>query len=270
MTDNSGLWACVWINDSHEFLTDDQSQRFFGQVNAVTDDGLFAGSGVFGGLQKAFVWHTSWQNAMTLETWLQQNGVADPPDLTEVRDVFHDGSNYHFAVQGRTSAYYVQTDDVEVGQTVEVVPDSLTVFRGNQIDGTLEDVYYSDDSRVRFNPGFTLNSKEAPVWLIFDATLPSDSPMSLEIVIESQAGTPGLTGTLEAWNWTSAAYDVVDISMASFNTDTVVLVNLSSGISDYVQSGSAAVRTRAGWRKTGITLNFPWEVRVDQTIWVVQ
>ncbi len=151
-----------------------------------------------------------------------------------------------------------------------IVPDSLTVFRGIQIGGSLEDVFESDDSRIRFNPGFIVNSSEAPIWLIFDATLPSDNPGSLEVVLESQAGTPGLTHTLETWNWTSSAYDVIDVSPASFNNDVVVTVDLSSGISDYAQPGTGAVRTRVGWRKTGFTVNYPWEVRLDQLVWTVQ
>ena len=137
-----------------------------------------------------------------------------------------------------------------------VVPDSFTVFRGFQIGGTLADAFESDDSRLRFNPGFTLNSDEAPVWLIFDATLSTDSPNSLKLAVESQAGTPGLTGTLEAFNWVSGDYDVVDVSATSFNIDTVVSVDLSSGVSNYMQTGTSAVRSRIGWRQTGFTLNF--------------
>ena len=87
--------------------------------------------------------------------------------------------------------------------------------------------------------------------------------------MESNVGTPGLTSTLEAWNWASAAYDVVDVSPASFNNDVVVTVDLSSDISDYVESGTGAVRTRVGWRKTGFAINYPWEVRLDQMVWIV-
>ena len=150
-----------------------------------------------------------------------------------------------------------------------VEPSEFTVFRGIQLDGTLVDALESDDSRLRFNPGFITNSTEAPVWLIFDAALASDSPSSLEISVESQAGTPGLTGALEAFNWGSNAYEIVDVSAASFNTDTVVSVDVSSDISNYVQTGSGAVRSRIGWRQTGFTINFPWEVRLDQMVWTV-
>jgi len=153
--------------------------------------------------------------------------------------------------------------------SVNVVPSAFTVFRGFQIAGALVDAFESDDSRLLFNPGFVVNSTEAPVTLIFDATLSSDSPNSLEIVMESQAGTPGLTATLEAFNWVSSAFEIVDATATSFNTDSVVSVDLSSAVSDYVQSGSGAVRSQIGWRQTGFTLNFPWEVRLDQMVWTV-
>ncbi len=151
--------------------------------------------------------------------------------------------------------------------TVTIVPDSYTLFRGILVNGALADVFESDDNRMRFNPGFVLNSGEAPVWLIFDGTLPSDSPASLEIVVESQVGTPGLTGTLEAWNWTNAGYVVVDVFESGFNNDLVLAVDLGPGITDYVQAGTGAVRSRIGWRKTGFTINYPWEVRIDQMVW---
>ena len=126
------------------------------------------------------------------------------------------------------------------GSTTWITPNELIIFRGIQIGGSLEDVFESDDSRIWFNPGLITNSSDAPVWLIFDGNLPDDNPGSLEIVLESQAGTPGLTHTLETWNWTSSAYDVIDVSPASFNNDVVVTVDLSSGISDYAQPGAAA------------------------------
>ncbi len=159
---------------------------------------------------------------------------------------------------------------IEIPSGDTVPPDSLTVFRGLLISGTLEDAAESDDMRLRFNPGFVLNSSEAPVWLIFDAALPVDSPTDLKLVVESQAGTPGLTATTEAWNWNNGAYVVVDVSPTTFNVDSVLVLDLSARIGDYVQSGSGAVRTRIGWRKTGITINFPWEVRLDQLVWNYQ
>ena len=40
----------------------------------------------------------------------------------------------------------------------------FTILRGIQVSGTIADVATNDDSYLRFNPGFTLNSEEPPVW----------------------------------------------------------------------------------------------------------
>lgn len=143
--------------------------------------------------------------------------------------------------------------------------DSLNVFRGIQLSGALADTFESDDNSVNFNPGFVINSEEAPVWLIFDGAL-ATAATSLSLQAESNAGTPGIEATLEAFNWTTSDYDVVDVSDTSFGTDAVVSVDLTAGIADYV-GASNEVRARIGWRRTGFTINFPWEVRLDQLVW---
>ena len=157
----------------------------------------------------------------------------------------------------------------ESGPAITVVPDTCIVYRGFQIEGKLPDAFESDDSRLLFNPGSIYESTEAPLWLIFDATLSTDRPNSLRLILKSQAGTPGLTGTLEAFNWISSLYDIVDVSLESCSIGTEVSVDLNSGIGKYVQAGTGAVRSRIGWRQTGFTINFPWEVRLDQLVWTV-
>ena len=79
-----------------------------------------------------------------------------------------------------------------------------------------------------------------------------------------------MTGTLEAFNWISSDYEIVDATPESFKTDTVASVDVSADIANYVQTGTGAVRSRIGWRQTGFTLNFPWEVRLDQFVWTVE
>jgi hypothetical protein len=85
--------------------------------------------------------------------------------------------------------------------------------------------------------------------------------------LESSAATAGMfSTTLEAWNWNTNSYDVVEVSPASVGSDTVTTVNLTS---DYVQSDTGAVRSRVGWRLTGFAAQFPWEVQLDQLVWKV-
>ena len=156
-----------------------------------------------------------------------------------------------------------------VGPT-EVVPDSFTTFRGVNISGGLADILESNDSYLKHNPGFTLTGIEAPIWLVFDAALPSDSPGSLSVELESSANTPGLTQTTEVYDWNSGAFVELGSEAASFNSDVVQSVDITPGISDFVESGSGNVRTRVGWRMTGFTLVFPWTVCVDHVAWVAE
>ena len=141
----------------------------------------------------------------------------------------------------------------------------FTVFRGVQLGGTLDDSFDSDDSFQSYRPGFTISEFEAPVWLIFDATL-AGTPTVLSFVVESNAGTPGLTTTTEAFNHVTQQFDIVDVRAETFNTDSIADIDISSGIANYVDAGGN-VQSRIGWRQTGFTVNFPWEVRLDQAIW---
>ena len=200
------------------------------------------------------------------------NGSANAGVLdTFVTDINGTGSSIEVRVTASIAFEAMVFDNIKIvepgGGGGTVAANNLTVFRGNVVAGGLAETQASDDARLQLNPGFTINNQEAPVWLVFDGTLPNDSPAGLSIDRESQSGTPGLTATTEAWNWNTGSYVELDSTDENFNTDAVVNVDITAGVADYVEGGTGNVRTRIGWRKTGFTINFPWEVRVDQVIW---
>ena len=144
-----------------------------------------------------------------------------------------------------------------------VTPDAFTNFRGSPISSNLTDFIDSDDISATYNPGFTLNSLEAPVWLIFNG----NAPAAVDFIVESNAGTPGLTYTVEALNYPNGggnAYDVLGTQSESFNADSVTVFPIVPA--DHIDS-DGSVQSRVGWRQTGFVINFPWEVRVDQVGW---
>jgi subtilisin family serine protease len=149
---------------------------------------------------------------------------------------------------------------------LETRADSMTVFRGVQIAGSLSDTFQSDNSYVKFQPGITLNPSEPPVWLIFDATLPDDSPSSLTVTLESKVNTVNLQQRVEMFNWNTNSYVLVNAQNVGLS-DGVVNIDVSSGIANYVQAGTGAVRTRVGYRTTGVISLFPWTVCIDQIVW---
>ena len=140
-------------------------------------------------------------------------------------------------------------------------PAVFELSRGNSISGGLAEMQESDDIRASYTPGFTLNSDEAPVWLIFGATVGGGE---IDFLVESQSNTPNLTYTVEAFNWNTNEFDVVGQASESFNADSVE--NHPIVAADHIDSGGE-VRSRVGWRQTGFTLLFPWQISVDQVGW---
>ena len=138
-------------------------------------------------------------------------------------------------------------------------PSAYNVFRGLEINGTLASFQNSDDVRATYNPGFTINNSEAPVWLVFEG----NANNAFEFLVESQSGTPGLAYTVEAYDWNTGQYDVIGIFDESFNSDQIETFTIDP---THVDAGGD-VESRIGWRQTGFTINFPWEVRVDQVGW---
>lgn len=179
--------------------------------------------------------------------------TLDP--TTGVSTTVATGGNYRF----------IDPIDFELVEQDCTIASNLTVFRGLQLSGNLADSFGSDDLTLNFNPGFVINSDEAPVWLILEGTL-DNLPGMLEIVVESNAGTPGLTLTTEAFDFSTNGYTVVDERNESFNNDSIATINITSGLTNFVDS-NLDVQMRIGWRRTGFSINFPWEVRLDQAVW---
>ena len=140
-----------------------------------------------------------------------------------------------------------------------VPPAQYTVFRGIELNGAIGDYSTSDDVRASYNPGFVINNTEAPVWLVFDG----NAAGATSFRVESQAGTPGLTYTMEAFNFVTGQLEVIGTQDESFNNDVVTTFPIGA---DNVDT-NGDVRSRVGWRQTGFTINFPWVVQVDQVGW---
>ena len=179
----------------------------------------------------------------------------------------HQSGNINLTISyvGGDGSDVVLIADVQTGN-FELAASSFSTFRGIQIGGNLGSIQTANDVRLRYNPGFTVTSNEAPVWVVFDGTLPTDSPSALKLFYEANTNTPGLTVTVEAYNWNTSSFDELDSFAASFGVDENVGIVISGQL-EYVEPGTNKVRARLGWRKTGFTISFPWEVGVDWMGW---
>ncbi len=162
------------------------------------------------------------------------------------------------------SIFSVTLDDIET----TVVATRLNVIRGVQIAGDLQDTEISDDVRIQFRPGLTLNASEPPVWLEFESTLPSDQPASLKFTLEASANSANLDQKIELLNYVSGAYELVDARQATIS-DSIVEFVATGDVTRLVEPGSGAVKARLSWKASGPVLVYPWTVSIDYVVWTV-
>ena len=149
---------------------------------------------------------------------------------------------------------------------VDFSASSFLTLRGNLESGGLNEVLLSDDNYLSFTPGFTLNNTEPPVWLEFDGQTTEPNADALVVQLEGNANTPGITQMISLFNWTTSQFDLADSRDASFNSDSVATVSIAEA-DNYLQSGT--VKAQCGWRQTGFTILFPWQVSIDQVGWTL-
>ena len=155
-----------------------------------------------------------------------------------------------------------------VGQPIQgIPPESFEVIHGTVVSGKLPDVLESDDSYLSFHPEQPDDPAEPPVWVVFDGTLPSDSPATLSFTIEGAVDTVGLTQSIEMFNFQSKEFELVDTREVPLDSEETIEINVSKNIDEYVQPGTGRITTRVGWRVTSPVLFHPWTVRLDQVNW---
>ncbi len=96
--------AAVWENGVLTLLTDENGDPFEGMVNGVSSNGYAVGESELGG----FIWHESFGGVRLFEEWsLTEHGLTFPTPISAVNDIYFDGTDLNFALDG--SAYYAQT-----------------------------------------------------------------------------------------------------------------------------------------------------------------
>ena len=149
-----------------------------------------------------------------------------------------------------------------------LAPSSFAVVRGALVGGSNTDLGAADDSYLAFNPGFTLNSSEPPVWLNFSSQTQINAPSSMDVLFETGANTPGIFQIIEVFNFNAGVWEELDARPVQ-TVDSIVNLSLTGALTRLV-SGSGEVRLSANWRRVGFTILFPWEARIDHVQWSIE
>jgi len=195
------------------------------------------------------------------------DGVVDSTDGAIVDSLvgstFED-DDYQIAADINGDGVIDEMDADFFGPT-ESIAQAINIVRGNLISGTAVDANESDDSYFVFQPGFTLNSTEPPIWLLANTVVPSlDTELTLQI--EANANTPNISQVVEAFDFSTGQFVQVGQQNLSFNFDAVIDIDVD--FASFVQAGTGDVLNRVGYRSNGFTLLFPWTVSIDQFLWV--
>lgn len=146
-------------------------------------------------------------------------------------------------------------------------PTSYTLFRGVGISGGLQSLAFIDGDYLVARNGFTLSPSEAPLQVIVNGTSSVANPSNLELTVTAHASTPGLTQSVDLWDYQASAW-VSASSQAATTLDSTV-VSVPSNASRFVQAGTLAMKARVSWKQTGFTLSSSWRAAVDQIGWNV-
>jgi len=170
-----------------------------------------------------------------------------------------DGTLYIAGPTGQLTSFSLNSLSV-------VDPTAYNVVRGLGLSGSLSSLFSIDDQVLRVRQGPTLNTQEAPVQVVVTGTSPNPSPNVLTFHLQAFANTPGLTGAIELWNYSTGQW--VKLSSAATTTTESVLEASAPTPAQFVQPGTNQVQARVSWKQTGPTLSYPWNVSIDQAVWL--
>jgi subtilisin family serine protease len=153
------------------------------------------------------------------------------------------------------------------GGATPVGPNAFQIIVGTQTGGNLASLQNSDDNRLLIAPFPPVSPVSPSAQMTCTGVSPTQTPTSLQIVIEQSAGVVPGTLMIEGYNWTNGTYEVLD-TRAATGGDTTVTITIPSNFARFVESGTRNMRVRLSTFDAGaVAAN--WNVRYDMVRWLV-
>ncbi|MCH7944611.1 MAG: choice-of-anchor B family protein [Armatimonadetes bacterium] len=208
------------------------------------------------------------------------DGNDDPTAPTEVGwyDTFPANDNANFSgtwsnfpffpsgtviLSDRQSGLFVF--DVSAATVRQAPVTSLNVVRGVITGGDVGSL--SSDGAFVVKAGLTLFLGEPPINVEFEGTAPWQHASKMSVTLRGRANTPGLSQSLEMYDWAAGQFEVVDVRAAG--TLAVLVQPMLTDPDRFIEQGSRLVRARVRVNQTGLTLLWPWSYFFDELSWQV-
>lgn len=150
-----------------------------------------------------------------------------------------------------------------VAQTI--LADSYNLDHGKYVSGGLSDLNGSDNSFLRLQPLYSVGGLAPPIQVTIKGTAPGTNPSSLKVKVESRSDTTQVAQKIEAYDFQANAYVTVNTSQEQ-TSDFVTEVTLYTP-ARFIQAGTNVVQMRLSYQPTGLIINLPWNIWLDQTVW---
>ncbi len=149
-----------------------------------------------------------------------------------------------------------------------IVPDTMTIVRGLQIDGDLEDLFVSDNSYLVVQPAALVPQPGPPVQVEVESTSPVDNPSELRFRYEGHATVTPVEQVILLFNYDTQEYDVVDMRIAA-TSDEVVTIVISDDPGRYIEAGTGRMKALMTFISTSLVEYLLAVAEFDQAIWLI-
>jgi hypothetical protein len=183
------------------------------------------------------------------------DGIYDETEPDNFGPEFPGAGNFLFKAQ------------VGTGNTTTIQPFSYQWFRGNYQSGNIGSLWFNDANYNVAKAGLVLFPSEPPAQLIAETFSPTFTPVGLRLDVDAKVNTPGLNMRIEMFNFSTNQY--VQLWSGPVGTTDQYQIAFASTPAQFVQPGTAVMRAKVSFYRTGLTLVWPWTASVDLINWVV-
>ncbi|MCH8979233.1 MAG: choice-of-anchor B family protein [Armatimonadetes bacterium] len=155
--------------------------------------------------------------------------------------------------------------DVSAATVRQAPVTSFNVVRGVVTGGSLGSL--SDDAQLVVKAGLTLFQGEPPINVEFEGTAPWQHASKMSVTMTGWANTPGLSQSLEMYDWVAGQFEAVDVRAAG--TSSVMVQPMLADPDRFIEGGTRLVRARVRVSQTGLTLLWPWSYSFDRLSWQI-
>jgi len=150
----------------------------------------------------------------------------------------------------------------------ELVSESFNIISGTKTAGTIENADASDDQYLCFRSG-RVQFQGISARIDFETTAPTIQPAQIQMVLEARVNQVGnVRQQMEAYNFRTNAFELVDSRQAGNNVDNSVTVTFTGDPSRFVNPDNGLMRTRLTY--IGVRTRFSSDACIDQLIWRVK